>query len=332
MAWHILIPDRLRPPADVEQGVLGPDTVFLMPLAQHAQSVPDEYWAEADGMLLWHEVQVDAAVIKKLDRCKVIARIGVGFDNVDLKAAGRRGIYVCNVPDYGTEDVADHALAMILALERGLAGYADAARRNVWSWDAAGPLRRIRGRRLGVIGLGRIGTAVALRARVFGWEVLFYDPYKPPGYDKALGITHVRELSELLPQVDVVTLHTPLSDETRKMADKAFFGLLRADAVFINVARGGCYDLDALYDALKSGRLRGAGLDVFPQEPPDPEHALIRAWRERETWVAGRLIVTPHAAFYNRESYIELRRKGAEEVRRVLTGQPPLNCVNKEWL
>ena len=332
MPWRILIPDRLRPPADIEQSVLGRDTIFFTPATHDAEAVPGEYWAQADAILAWHEVQLHAGVIAKLDRCKVIVRVGAGFDNVDLRAAGDRGIAVCNVPDYGTEDVADHTLGFILALERGLLAYDAAARQGRWSWEAVGNLRRIRGCRLGIIGLGRIGTATAIRALAFGVDVSFYDPYKPPGYDKALGLRQVRELPELLSEADVVTLHTPLTDETRNMADKVFFAQLKPGGLFINTARGGCHDMDALYETLESGHLRAAGLDVLPQEPPNPEHPLIKAWKDQQSWLAGRLLITPHAAFYNQDSYQELRRKAAEEARRVLCGQPPLNCLNARWM
>jgi phosphoglycerate dehydrogenase-like enzyme len=330
--WRILIPDRLPPPADIEQAVFGTDTTFLMPLAQRTEAVPEPHWPQADAILLWHEVFLNAETIQKLERCKVVVRIGVGFDNVDLVAAGQRGIYVCNVPDYGTEDVADHALAMMLSLSRGLPGYAVAARADRWSWEAAGELRRLRGQTLGIVGLGRIGTAVALRARAFGLNIVFYDPYKADGYDKSLGIVRMRELTDLVSRSNIVTLHTPLTDETHAMAGRSFFAALPRGAIFINTARGGCYDLDELHNAMKDGHVRGAGLDVFPDEPPNPRHPLIAAWKEQDPWLAGRLIITPHAAFWNRDSYTEMRRKAAEEALRVLNGQQPLNCVNRQWL
>lgn len=330
--WQVLIPDRLTSAPDVEQAVLGADTVFLTPGATDAAAVPDACWRQADAILVWHDVHIGDDVIARLDRCRVIVRVGTGFDNVDLESAARRRIPVCNVPDYGNNDVADHALALMLALSRGIVAYDDAARRGRWEWNAAGPLTRVTGATCGIVGLGRIGTATALRAKAFGMQVLFYDPYKEAGYDKALGIERVWTLDALLERSDVVTLHTPLTDETRGMAGASFFARSRPGALFINVARGQCLDLDALHDALRSGRLRGAGLDVLPEEPPRPEHPLIDAWRRREPWIAGRLVITPHAAFYNRESYVEMRRKAAEEVLRVLQGEAPRNCVNREWL
>jgi lactate dehydrogenase-like 2-hydroxyacid dehydrogenase len=332
MSWSILIPDRLSPPADVEAAALGEDAKFDLPVAGDGATISDAMWRRADAVLAWHEVRLHAGVIEKLDRCKVIVRVGAGFDNVDLEAAGRRGIPVCNVPDYGTNDVADHAMSLYLGLARGIIGYDRAARSGAWSWDCAGALRRVTGSSLGIVGLGRIGTAVAMRAKAFGLHVLFYDPYKAVGYDKALGIERVFRLDDLLTQSDAVTLHTPLTEETRHLAGKDFFRGLKEGAIFINTARGACCDLEALHEALRSNRLRGAGLDVLEQEPPDPRHPLIQAWRLQEEWIDGRLLITPHAAFYNRESYAELRRKAAEEACRVLTGATPRSCVNGEFL
>ncbi len=332
MSWSVLIPDRLSPPADVEAATLGKDVIFDMPAAGDGGTIPDAMWRRADAVLAWHEVRLHAGVIAKLDQCKVIVRVGAGFDNVDLEAAGGRGIPVCNVPDYGTNDVADHAMSLYLGLARGISGYDRAARGGAWSWDCAGPLNRVTGATLGIIGLGRIGTAVAIRAKAFGLRVLFHDPYKPVGYDKALGIERTFRLEELLAQADAVTLHIPLTEETKHLAGKDFFRVLKKGAIFVNTARGACCDLEALHDALRSERLRAAGLDVLEQEPPDTRHPLIQAWRLQDEWLAGRLLITPHAAFYNRESYAELRTKAAEEARRVLTGHLPLSCVNTQWL
>ena len=332
MPWRILIPDRLQPPADVEQSVFGEETVFFMPVTEDPDAVSPEHWAQADAVLIWHEMELTASVLARLERCKVIVRIGVGFDNVDIEAAGAQGICVCNVPDYGTEDVADHSIGLVLAIERGLVSYDREARGGSWSWDAAGPLRRVRGLKLGIIGLGRIGTATAMRGRALGMDVLFYDPYKPVGYDKAMGFRQVHELRDFLSRVDVVSIHVPLTDETRNMADESFFAQLPPGAVFINAGRGQCHNMDALHDVLRSGHLRGAGLDVLPEEPPPADHPLIKAWKQEADWLQGRLIITPHAAFYNQESYAEMRRKAAEEALRVLEGRPPRSPVNKQWL
>lgn len=329
----VLIPDRLGAPS-VESAVLGPDVRLVTPQAARAEEIPDDVWSAADAIILWHDVVLTRQVIEKLARCRVVVRCGAGFDNVDLRAAGERGIPVCNVPDYGTNDVADHTLALLISLWRGLPAISDAARESVagWSWDTAEPLTRITGKTLGIIGLGRIGTATALRARAFGLRVVFYDPYLPDGYDKALGVERRFSLDEMLPELDAVTFHAPLTDETRGMADADFFARLRPGCILVNTARGPIVPLDAMHEALKSGRLRAAGVDVLDREPPDEEHALIRAWRANERWLAGRFVVTPHVAFYSIEAYEEMRRKAAQTVRLSLDGQPLRNVVNAAWL
>ena len=333
MKKTILIPDRLTSPAEVEQDVFGSDIKILTPCAKNASEIDDDTWRKADAILAWHELQYSAEIIDKLDRCKVIVRIGVGFDNVDLIASGKKGIPVCNVPDYGTNDVADHAIGLMLSLARGIFAYSEKVREsNSWDWNNAGELHRLTCATLGIIGLGRIGTAIALRAKALGMYIIFYDPYLPDGQDKALGVVRCENLSGLLEQSDVVSIHTPLSKETRGMADSTFFTKMKKGSIFINTARGAIVSLDALTEALKTNHLRGVGLDVLPQEPPDPDHPLIKAWRSKERWISQRLIITPHAAFYNKESYEEMRRKAALEARHVLEGKEPKNCVNKPFL
>jgi phosphoglycerate dehydrogenase-like enzyme len=334
MAKHfILIPDRLKNP-DYEKQIMGKNYNIKTFCTRNPDDIPDDIWIKTDAVLLWHEMNFTSEVIDKLANCKVIVRAGVGFDNVDLKAAGKKGIIVCNVPDYGTNDVADHTIAMILSLSRGLYAFSEKIREsnNNWHWNAAGELHRISGSTLGIIGLGRIGTAVALRAKALDLNVVFYDPYKADGYDKSLGIKRCYSLKELLKKSDIVTIHTPLTKETKNMADTNFFTHVKNKSLFINTARGAITNLDALYNALKSGKVRAAGLDVLGEEPPDPNHSLIKAWCNKEEWLAYRLIITPHSAFYCEESYYELREKAALEAKRVLCGNPPRNCVNTDWL
>ena len=332
--WTVLIPDRLTPPADVEQGVLGPEVELVLPCTSQASEIPDQVWRVADAIIAWHEIQISAKVVAKLERCKVIVRCGVGFENVDLQAAGERGIPVCNVPDYGTNDVADHAMALILMLSRGVYAFSEKVRQSDqhWNWGAAGTLHRLTGATLGIIGLGRIGTAVALRAKAFGMRVVAYDPYIPDGRDKALGVERVYELQDLLRQADVISFHTPLTDETHHMADETFFAQLKPGAIVVNTARGPIIKLDALEAALRDNRVRAAGLDVVEMEPPDPAHPLIQAWRNREEWIAYRLVITPHAAFICQEAYREMRLKAAMNVRRALEGAPLRNVVNESFL
>lgn len=326
---RVLIPDWLRPPADVEGEVLGPGWQFDLPCAREFREIPDRVWEQADAVLLWHDMQLPAEAIDKLSRCRVIVRCGVGYDNVDVPAAAARQITVCNVPDYGTNDVADHALALYLALARGLLAFDDGVRRARplrWDWLAGGELTRLAGKVFGIIGLGRIGTATALRAKAFGLRVVFCDPYVPDGQDKALGVERLT-LEELLSCADAISLHVPLTGETRNLVDGAFLARMKRGALLINTSRGQVVDLRALEGALLQGHLRGAGLDVLPEEPPRDDDSLIAAWRASDPRIAQRLLITPHAAFFNGESYRELRAKAAAEVRRVFAGEPPRNPV-----
>ncbi|NOX99499.1 MAG: C-terminal binding protein [Verrucomicrobia bacterium] len=285
---------------------------------------------DADALMIYHFLTLGRETIESLKQCKVIVRPGVGYDMVDVEAARERGIPVCNVPDYGTEEVADSAMAMALSLMRGVNLLNRRLQRGdgKWSVEQAAPLQRLRGRVFGVIGLGRIGTAAALRAKAHGMEVVFYDPYVPDGKDKALGMRRVDDLSELLKQAHVISLHCPLTDETRGMLGTAEINQMTAGSFLVNTARGGVVDTDAVVDALASRHLAGAGIDVLEKEPPDDNNAVLQAWRDVSHPAHDRLIINPHAAFYCEQGEEEFRRKGAEEVKRALLAEALRNVVN----
>ena len=278
--------------------------------------------ADADILLVYHDILLSERVIAALPKCRAIIRCGVGFDNVDLKAAGSRGIVVCNVPDYGTEEVADHAILLLLATTRRLLPCDAAIRAGTWEVAPAMGTPRLRGRTLGLIGLGRIGTATAMRAKAFGLRVVFYDPLLPDGVEKALGIERAYRLEELLPQCQFVSVHCYLSRETRHILNEKTLAMLPRGAYVVNTARGGCIDLIALHDALESGQVAYAGLDVVEREPLDDER--IRKH--------PRVILTPHTAFYSVEGFDEMRVKGAREARRVILGEAVRNPVNLHCL
>lgn len=330
MSWTVLIPDRLESPGEPEREAFGDSVELITPNATHASEIPSEDWKRADAILAWHDLEYDSELIQQLDNCKILVRVGVGYDNVDLEAANEHGIVVCNVPDYGTNDVADHTMAFMLSLWRGIPYYNDQIQRSTakWNWETDISMRRLTSARLAIIGLGRIGSAVARRAQAFGIDVVAYDPYVPDGYEKSLGIDRVKELSSAIEDADIVTFHTPLTDETRSMADQSFFEQLKDDAVLVNTARGKIVDLDALYDALKNGNIRAAGLDVLEDEPPDSSHPLINAWRENKPWIRGRLSITPHSAFYCDEAIYEMRSKAANTALAYLENNELRNCVN----
>lgn len=329
--YTVLIPEGIHDP-DIERGVFGNAFTIVAPAAAKIEEIPADLWRRAEAVMGRRHFTYDSGLMQQLARCMLIIRMGVGFDNVDIRAAGGLGIAVCNVPDYCTTDVADHAFALMLGFTRGTLALSAAVKENRWRWDQVSTLRRLSGSTLGIIGLGRIGTAVAMRAKSLEMKVFFYDPYLREGIDKSLGIGRCYDLKELLARSDAVSMHLPLTDETRDMANEGFFSAMKPGALFINTARGKIMDRGALYDALKSGHLSAAGLDVWPEEPPMENDPLIKAWREGEPWIKDRFTLTPHAAFFCRDSWEELRTKAALEVKRVLQGEKPRACVNEEWL
>ena len=269
------------------------------------------------------------------DRCRIVVREGVGYDNLDLAGWGARGVPVCNVPDYGTTEVADHALALALALTRGTSTYDEALRSDLgsgWSYAGAPLVRRLRGTTFAILGLGRIGLAAARRAAAFDMKVIFYDPYLSNGVELAVGYERLRSLDEIMARADILSVHTPLTDETRGLVGAKLLAAAKSDLIVINTARGPIVDLDALADALRDGRIAGAGLDVLPQEPADIAHPLIAAWHAGEPWVRNRLVITPHAAFYSPSALDDMQRKAIEVSVAYLRDGTLMNCVNQAYL
>lgn len=284
----------------------------------------------ADAIMMYHNLALSATSIARLERCQLIVRCGVGFDNVDFRAARARGIPVANVPDYGTEEVADSAIGMALALVRGIHLFNTRMRAqpNPWMYHVAKPLYRLRNRVFGIIGLGRIGIATARRAQALGMDVRFYDPLKPDGYDKAIGVRRVESQEELMRESFVLSLHCPLNDQTRHMINGTTLGWMPQGSYLINTARGAVVDVAALPDAIRSGQLAGAAIDVLADEPPAADNPLLAAWGDPQHPAYERLIINPHAAFYSEEGLDDMRRKGAEACRRALTSEPLRNVIN----
>jgi phosphoglycerate dehydrogenase-like enzyme len=308
--------------ASIEMPVLG-DVARIILAGAHSEDELARFLPEADALLLYHEIpMLTDAGLARAGRCRGVVRAGVGFNNIDVAAAGARGIAVCNVPDYGTEEVADHAIMMLLAVARHLVASDADIRRGGWDYRSVQLSPRLRGKTLGLVGCGRIGSATALRAKAFGLDVVFYDPYVPPGTDKALGIRRADTLEELLEQSPFVSIHCYLDETTYHLIDAETLARMPRGGILINTARGPVVDQEALLAALDSGTLLGAGLDVVEREPLDDD-------RLRQH---PRVILTPHSAFYSIEGFIELRRKAAEEIRRLLLGQPPRCLVNRDHL
>ena len=280
-------------------------------LARTVEAVRD-----ADAVML-REAPLPASVVEQLERCRVIVRYGVGVDNVDLAAAAARHIYVANVPDYGVDEVSLHTLALLLAVTRRIASRDRDVRAGAWNVGARETMYRLAGGTLGLIGYGRIGES--FHRKTAGLEfarTLVADPaLTVPPADAELATPE-----EVCRQSDVVSLHAPLTPQTRHMIDARRLALMKPTAILINASRGGLVEEAALAEALKQGRLHGAGLDVFESEPPLTDHPLFSA---------PNVVVSDHTAWYSEASVGDLQRKAAEEVARVFQGEVPRNWVNR---
>ncbi|XP_070980450.1 uncharacterized protein [Oncorhynchus clarkii lewisi] len=300
--------------------------------AQSTQEIHEKVLNEAVGAMMYHTITLTREDLEKFKALRIIIRIGSGYDNIDIKAAGEMGIAVCNIPSAAVEETADSTLCHILNLYR----------RNTWLYQAlregtrvqsveqirevASGAARIRGETLGLIGFGRSGQAVAVRAKVFGFNVIFYDPYLQDGLERSLGVQRVYTLQDLLYQSDCVSLHCNLNEHNHHLINDFTIKQMRQGAFLVNSARGGLVDEKALAQALKEGRVRGAALDVHESEPFSFTQGPLKD--------APNLICTPHTAWYSEQASLEMREAAATEIRRAVTGRIPdslRNCVNKEF-
>jgi len=304
----VAVIDHRFPNLDPERAVLASVAAEVDDLRGLTDEEVLERATEADGILLGARFQLTRDRIRRLRRCRVVVRYGVGVDNVDLDAAAERGIQVSWVPDYCVEEVSNHALAMLLAVHRQLPAYEARMRSGQAGIDAGRPIQRLSQAALGVVGFGRIGREVARKARAFGLRIAAFDPNLT---QEQMGpeVTKTGDLDQLLAVVDAVSLHLPLSNQTRGIMNSRRLSLLKPGSMVINVGRGGLIDEEALADHLESGHLIGAGLDVTALEPLPPGHRLFKA---------PNLILTPHVAWYSVGAQRELQTKAAEGVARVL--------------
>jgi D-3-phosphoglycerate dehydrogenase len=271
---------------------------------------------QADGVLVTYG-KITGDMIRKMKRCRIISRFGIGVDNVDIEAASAAGIAVTRVPDYCVDEVSDHAMALMLALVRKVAFANKSVQGGRWEMSAVAPIHRIRGSVMGLVGFGRIPQVLAPKALAFGMKVLSFDPYVPAEAMKKAGVEKV-ELVDLVKRSDFISVHSPLTPETHHMFNAELFRQMKPTAYLVNTGRGPIIDEAALAQALDKGQLGGAGLDVLEKEPPTGSPLLGR----------DNVILTPHTGFYSEESLAELEVKASEEVVRVLSGQAPRNPVN----
>jgi len=301
--------------------------------AQSTTEIHEKVLNEATAALVWHAITLKKEDLVKFKALKLIVRIGSAYDNIDIKAAGEQGIAVSNVPSQYVEEMADTTLSMILNLYRRTAWLAQAVKEGKrvstpeQIREVASGCARIRNETLGIVGLGQVGMAVAIRAKAFGFNVIFFDPYLSDGIDKVLGITRIFTLQDLLYRSDCITLHCSLNEHNHHLINDFTIKQMRPGAFLVNVSRGGLIDETALAIALKDGRIRGAALDVLENEPYNLAAGPLKD--------AVNLICTPRTSWYSEASSQEIRENAAHEVRRGLTGKMPGSlryCVNRDYL
>ncbi|MCC6178553.1 MAG: C-terminal binding protein [Chloroflexi bacterium] len=309
---------------EYEGEALTPISAEIVPIYADDEASYGDQLTDVDALIAGLKVGITADVISKMKNCKVIAAGGIGVDKIDLEAATAAGIPVTNVPDIFTEEVADQAFALLLAVNRKLVYCHQMATSNRWSeaYRGLGSMPKIYGKTLGLVAFGNIARAVARRAKGFGLRVLAHDPFVTPDVLKEHGVESA-SLEQLFRESDFISAHAPHNQATHHLIGAAQFVVMKPTAIFVNTGRGKVVDEPALIAALQSGKLAGAGLDVTEQEPPAADNPLLSM---------PNVTITPHMASYSNEANIERRRRVGQEIAAVLTGTRPRNCVNKAVL
>lgn len=314
----VLVADHIFPSLDYEREALGKIGAELIELTSAPEEDLLKSVEDADAVITCY-TEITGNVIAAMKKCKIIAKTGIGVNNIDLDAATARGIIVTNVPDYCIDEVSDHALALLMALARKIPFLDNTVKKGNWSFDEHRPMYRLAGKTLGLVGYGRIAQQLAEKVRPLKISTVAYDPFISLEVMLQSGVKKVG-LEELLTESDFVSLHAPLNQQTSGLIDDQALSLMKPTAFLINTSRGPLIDEAALYRALKEKKIAGAGLDVLVTEKYDPANQLFSV---------DRIIMTAHAAFYSVEATQELRDKVINEVTRVLTGQAPNYQVNK---
>ena len=319
MKRKVLITDYVWPSLDPERRVLEEAGFELVVAPDGKEDTLAELATDVDAIMFCF-AQVTEKVLRAAPKCLISARYGIGVDNVDISVCTELGIVVTNVPDYCIDEVTEHTIGMVIALNRRLVPHDRAVKAGGWSSVALDqPMKRMNGATFGVIGYGRIGRSVGAKAHSLGMKVLAYDPMLKPGEDA--GVAQSVAFDELLAESDFMSIHVPLTDETRGIVGKTELAAMKKGAIVVNPARGGLIDESALADALASGHIAGAGLDVMEPAPPTEDHPLLQQ---------ENVIITPHTAFFSQASTLELETRTAEEVIRVVNGREPENLINPE--
>lgn len=313
---HIVsITDHIQSPV-IEQQILG----------SHLSKTVDY---QSTILLVWHE-NINSSYLDKFPLLKAIVRYGVGFDNIDLSECKKRNIVVCNTPDYGVEEVADTALAMILMLNRNIKQLETYALKNSGYWNGypkPPSCSRLRNCKVGIIGLGRIGCNLAVKIKPLVESVSFYDPNISVGFEKSLGLFRTGDLDSLLEVSDIISINTTLNETTHELVDESFLRKMKPNSTLVNVSRGGIFgNTLSILSALSSGHLAGFGTDVWPNEPPLEKDAVFNTLTSDDKF-RHRTIITPHTAYYSDQAEIECRSKAANNCLRIISNQKPFNIV-----
>mgnify|MGYP001189596424 FL=1 len=285
---------------------------------------------DIEVLLVWHKI-IDEKYLDNFKNLKGMIRYGVGTDNIDFEEVKKRNLYLCNTPDYGIEEVSDTAIAFALNFVRGILEY-DLKSKLItdgsWQENTIESKRRTSSLTFGVLGAGRIGSSVLLKAKAIGFNTVFFDPYKEQGHEKIVSAYRCNDLGEFLSNADIISINAVLTEETKSMVDNQFVERMKNGSYLINTARGKIIDdLDIFIDPIKAGKISGIGLDVLPDEPPNKQSELINSWLSSESWTAGKVIINPHAGYYSKESYVEMRKKAAINAKRIIDKLEPTSIV-----
>ena len=316
----VLIVDLIKDPTLVEQQILS-DAQVIACDAKIASDISDDLWEKCEAVIAYDAIDFNESLLKKMKNCKIISRAGIGFDNIDLAAALQQGIIVCNVPDYCTAEVANHAFAFLLSFAAGIPRDSQSFKKGNWERMNETSFR-VSGKTIGIVGLGRIGSNLAKKAHSIGLNIAYYDPYNNEDYKNYARVDSLHKLANVS---DIISIHAPLTQETNMMINSEFFKNCKNGACLINTARGDIVDLTALYAAMRTDKISCAGLDVLNIEPPNGKQSLVNDYRADLPWLHGRLIITPHSSFYTKESYRELREKSAYTVENFFNGNKIAN-------
>lgn len=292
--------------------------------------INDKNKFKAEILLVWHQ-KIDKDYIKQFKNLKYVVRYGTGYDDIDLKTLNKKNILFSNNPDYGTYEVCNTALAMILNISRSISKYDQACKilQNNWQENFIRNIKSINKTKIGVIGAGRIGSSLINKLNYIGYETMFYDPYKVYGYEKIINSKRVDILDELILKSDIISVNCDLNDQTKSMINKNFISKMKNGSSIVNTSRGKIIsDLDILYEPLKNKKIDCVYLDVLPVEPP-PNSKIIKAWRSNERWLLGRFLINPHSAFYSKQSFNKMRKKAATQALNFINKKKLANIINE---